>query len=195
MVLDVLYLIVFAGSIVSCQKMFGIEMMYIIQLGYYSLIPINIFCSPFDGLRGLKYSSGATTDIGNILNLEQAPIPSNYSSMGILSNFISNVNVVMVILVIVPLFYFPLKYIGNRSTHYRTKPRCLKYGKSLLCEVPLTILLFSSFSICTSFIVNIQAFGSSNFGSFAVSIVCLLLLPGAAVIFLVFKNHFSEFRE
>jgi hypothetical protein len=35
-------------------------------------------------------------------------------------------------LFIVPLFYYPLKVIGEKSDDYTTNPRCLKYGQSLL---------------------------------------------------------------
>ena len=53
-----LYLITFALSIFSCQKMLGIELMYLIQLTFYYMVPINFICNPFRRLEMLKYASG-----------------------------------------------------------------------------------------------------------------------------------------
>lgn len=50
LILDAVYLLTFLISLFTCNKMYGIELIYIIQLGYYSLIPININCPPFSGL-------------------------------------------------------------------------------------------------------------------------------------------------
>lgn len=166
--------------------------MYTIQLSYYSLISINAFCPPFDGLAGLKYSRGFNPFFQD---LQQAYIASNYVSLDIRSNFLSNVNLMLLPLYLLPLCYFPLKYIGDISQNYIAKPRCSKYSKSFLCEVPLTILLFNSFNICTSFVVGIQAFKWSNFSSLFVSMIMFSLLPIAAGLFFKFRKHFSEFRE
>ena len=58
LVIDVLFLLTFILALFSCKKMYGVELMYIIQLGYYSLIPTNTYCPPFYGLKGLRYSTG-----------------------------------------------------------------------------------------------------------------------------------------
>lgn len=42
MVLSSVYLAIFVLSIFSCRKMLGVELMLIVQLSFYSLIPINI---------------------------------------------------------------------------------------------------------------------------------------------------------
>ena len=103
----------------------------------------------------------------------------------------SNVNILIVLFLLMPFFSMPLLIIGNKSTHYKIKPRCLKYGKSFLFDIPFTILLFSSFCICTSFIVNIQYFGLDNTISFAVSLICLMILPIFTIIFIKFREKFN----
>ena len=107
------------------------------------------------------------------------------------SNFLSNVNLMLLPLFVLSLFYFVLKYIAEKSTHYSMKPISLKYAKAFLCEVPLTILLFNSFNICVSFAVNLSAFKTSNLVSLMASIAAISLIPIAAGLFLKFQTHFS----
>lgn len=167
--------------------MYGVELMYLIQFSYYSLIAIDAYCIPLRGLTGLRYSSGAFSIIDT---LQQSVILSNYSSLGIKSNFFSNVNILLVPVLVLPILYLPFKIRGDKNTNPRVKPRLLKYGKSLLLEVPLTILLFNSFNIYTSLVVHIESLGSSNVPLLLVSIVCALLLPAYSVLFLKFNDHF-----
>ena len=102
--------------------------MYLIQLAFFSLIPINIYCYPFKGLEGLRYASGIT----NIFpGLDQIYLSSNFSSMGIQSNFLSNTNILLIPLLIVPLFAYPILKYGRKSKNIHTRPRCQRYGKSL----------------------------------------------------------------
>lgn len=112
LVLAALYLLAFSLSLFTCNKLYGVELVYVIQLGYYSLIPINVYCPPFFGLEGLKYSNGYNPFFQN---LKQAYIASNYVSLGLNSDFLSNVNLMLLPLSLLPLLYFPLKYIGTRS--------------------------------------------------------------------------------
>ena len=165
--------------------------MFLIQVAYYSLIPINMSCYPFNGMEGLKYISGATP----IIIVNPQLISSNYSSLGIQSNFFTNVNILMIPLFIVPFISFLLIRKGERSEDCHEKPRCLKYGKSMLCEVPLTILLFNSFNVYTSLVVNIQTYKTNDLPSLIVSFITASLLPVAGGLFLKYKKHFSEFKE
>ena len=166
--------------------------MYIIQLGYYTLIPINSFCPPFSGLARLRYSTGFNIVFAN---LQEAYIPSNYVGLGIHSNFLNNVNFMLLPLFLLPLLYFPLRRIGQKSNDCQTRPRCLKYGKAFICEVPLTIFLFNSFNICTSIVVSFQTFKWSNPSSLIPSLAASLLLVATTGLFFKFNNHFSEFNE
>ena len=190
--LDTLYLLAFTLSLFTCNKMYGLELMSVIQLGYYSLIPINVFCLPFSSLSALRLSSGFNP---LFQSLQQTPISMNYDSLDIRSNFLTNVNLMLLPLFVLPFCYFPLKYIGGRSQDCKTRPRCLKYSKAFLCEVPLTILLFNSFNICTSFVVSIQAFGWSNLPSLFTSFITVSLFPIAAGLLFKFRGHFSEFKD
>jgi hypothetical protein len=58
--LDTLYLGTFIFAIISCQKLYALELMFLIQLTYSTFIPINIYCPPFSGLEALKYITGVT---------------------------------------------------------------------------------------------------------------------------------------
>ena len=122
-------------------------------------------------------------------------VKSNYSVLGISSNFLSNVNLMLVILLACPLLAGILMFAGHNSNSYRNKPRLLKYGKSFLFEVPFTVLLFNSFNIYTSMVVEIQSFGESNTIPLIISIVSSLLLPGMAILFILVRSRFCEFSE
>ena len=87
--------------------MYGIELIFIVHLAYYSLIPIKVSCVPFSGLKALRYASGATPFLSM---LSETKIIKNYSSLGISSNFLMNVNILLVLLLIIPLVYFPMKF-------------------------------------------------------------------------------------
>ena len=154
-----------------------------IQLAYYSLIPIDIYCDPFRRLTGLKYSSGLTP---LPYDLPQNFILFNYSIMGLKFNFLSNVNFLLMPLIIVPLLSYPIIKIGNKSNDPHTKPRCKRYGKSLIFEVPLVTLLFNSFNIYTSLGINIQFF-SSSIVSLLCCVIAALLLPAFIIIFVKYN--------
>ena len=189
--MDGLYLLVFFCSVIACRKMYGIELMFVIQLAFFSLIPINVKCPPFRGLKGLMYASGMTPIF---TNLDQKPLAINYESLGILPNFLTNVNILLLPLFVVPFIYFPLKLRGLKSKDPHMNPCLLKYGQSMILEIPLTILLFNSFNIYSSGVINIQTFKFSNVPSFLASIGSMLLLPIFSIIFLVFKKLFIEYQ-
>ena len=119
--------------------------------------------------------------------LQQKSVSANYFSLGIASNFLTNVNVVFILLLIIPFIYFPMKCKADGSQDKYIKPCHLKYGKAMLLDVPLTLLLFSSFNIYTSAVVNFQSFGYNNIPSFVVSLISVLLLPIAGVLFLLYR--------
>ena len=78
-----LYLITFLFSIFSCKKILGVELMYLIQLTFYSLMSKDISCDPFRGLEMLKYASGMTPLPFTFLTTTQTSLPANYSLLGI----------------------------------------------------------------------------------------------------------------
>lgn len=92
--------------------MYGVELIYLVQLGYYSLIPLNVICDPFSGLQGLIYSSGVTPIFSM---LEQKAIPGNYESLKISSNFLANVNILLAPIFITPFIYFFMKSKADSS--------------------------------------------------------------------------------
>ena len=115
--------------------------------------------------------------------------------MGYQSNFISNVNLMVMLLAVCLVLYLVLTFFGNRSDCYITKPKLLKYGKAFIYDVPLTILLFSSFNIYSSLVIEIKYLGTKDPISLPVAIVVSLLLPAYATVLALRRNKFSEFRE
>lgn len=162
-----------------------------IQLAFYSMLSIGLNC-PYIGLGSILYVSGINPFFKS---LKQATVPYNYSDLRILSNFISNVNFMILQLCICPIFYILLTYLGRKSECYKKKPRLLRYGKSFICEVPLTILLFSSFNIYSSLIVDFKFLGKDDIVSMVVAVTFPLFLPAYTIGLIFFQKHFSEFRE
>lgn len=150
------YLGLFVVAVLFMNKLAGVEMMFLIQFAYYSLIIIGVYC-PYVGLANMKYVSGYNPLFSDI---QQQTTKYNLSDLGIRSNFLSNVNVMIFVLGVCPVLFGVLTLLGNKSECYKMKPRYLKYGKAFICEVPLTILIFSSFNVYTSLIVQIQYYDS-----------------------------------
>jgi hypothetical protein len=77
-----------------------------IQMTYYSLIPINNDCPPYSGLRGFRYSTGynIVTSINSSNNI-------HYSALLIQSNFFNNINLMLSFILLVPILYLIYKRI------------------------------------------------------------------------------------
>ena len=103
--------------------------MFSIQFAFYSMIIIGINC-PYSGLATIQYVSGYNHFFSSLTQFQVSYV---LNSLGIQSNFISNVNLMVYILAICPIGYLILTCLGNRSQSYKPKPRLLKYGKSFLC--------------------------------------------------------------
>jgi hypothetical protein len=93
------------------------------------LIPIDVCCNPFANLKALRYINGYNPFFQNV---QQILLEYNYQSLGIQSNFLSNINLMLLPIFVSPLFFLPLYLIGKKSKDYKTSPRCLKYAKSCL---------------------------------------------------------------
>ena len=187
LILVIAYWGCFIAAVVFGQKIHGVELMFTIQFAYFSLAPVVVNCPPFSSFGTLRYSLGWNT---LPFQLYQTSISSNYSALGIQSNFVSNVNFMVLPLVVCPLVYLLLAAAGKHSTHYRTKPRLLIYGKAFLLDIPFTILLINAPNISASFVVNFQAFDSYNSFANAVSIVTVLLLLVLSCLFFYFRGSF-----
>lgn len=166
--------------------------MFLLQFAYISLIPSAVYCPPFNAFESFKYAFGYN---GINLPVQQNFINLNYRVLGFHSNFISNVNIMLFPLPFCPVIYIVLKKLGNKSTNYITKPRLLKCGSNFLFEIPFTIILLNASNICTSFVVNIQAFNVSNIFSLAISIFAALLVLTSAILFVFFRNNFEEYKS
>ena len=113
----------FVTSLFLCQKIHAIEIMFVLQFAYMSLIPIGVYCPPFMNMNILKYSFGWNQIP---FGFEESYINMNYSVLGFKSNVVSNVNFMLFIMLLCPLIYYFMTVLGNKSTHFRTKPRLLQ---------------------------------------------------------------------
>jgi hypothetical protein len=77
----------------------------------------------------MKYISGINP---LFQNLKQVDISYDYLIFNYKSNFLTNVNLMILILIICPILYVILTFLGNKNKNYKTKPRLLKYGKAFL---------------------------------------------------------------
>lgn len=94
------------------------------------------------------------------------------------------------LMIVCPFMYMILTFLGNRSNHFRTKPRFLTYGKTFLLDVPFMLLLINVSNICVSFVVSFQSFGFSNSLSFISSVILVLTIIVGVILFIVFNEHF-----
>lgn len=118
-----------------------------------------------------------------------------YTVLGIQSNFLSNVNSMILPLFICPIIYFIMTAVGKNNDDFKIRPRLLNYGKTFLLDVPFTIVLVNIPNICVSFVVSLQAFGMQNIVSFVSSLLLALLVLITGILFLVFKSGFREYRN
>lgn len=166
--------------------------MFLLQFTYSSFLPVGIYCPPFTSLSILKYSFGWN---GLPISVDQKPISIFYKALGFKSNFVSNVNLMVLPLVLCPILYCILTKLGKLNNNYRTKPRLLTYGKTFLLDVPLTLLFVNTPNICISFVVSIQTFGTSNILSLIVSTAMISLVGIFGIVFIVFRSHFREYKN
>lgn len=161
--------------------------MFTLQFAYLSFIPTNIYCQPFAALGVLKYSFG-WNDLP--LGVSDIPISSYYSSLGFQSNFLSNFNFMLILSLLLPLLSPLFLVLGKNSEGYRAKPRLIAMGKSLLLDIPFTVILFNAPNIVSSFVISLQAYGTVNLGSFIASCISLILVLIAPICFCIFQNSF-----
>ena len=128
-VISGLYFAFFVYACFCNNKLLGVETIFLVHLTYFSLIPIGLYCRPFVGLQYLRYSNGFDPFFQNAV---QANILVNYSNLGIKSNFLSNINLMMILLPFSLILYFILTFIGKNNNSYKYRPRLMKYGKSFL---------------------------------------------------------------
>ena len=95
---------------ISCKKIQGIELMFLIQVTYYSLIPLDVPLYPFNLLSSLRYSTGAVPmEFGD----NSLSIPLKYSILNIQPNFLSNVSLSLIPVFFSLMLYFPIKLVGT----------------------------------------------------------------------------------
>ena len=148
-----IYLALFGISLV-CMKLSGVETMYLVQFVFYSMIPIGVSKSnTFMGFASMKHVSGWNT---LFQSLTQYKVLSNYSLLSLSSNFLSNVNL-MLMSPLIFVFLAGICYLLSKATKdYKLQPRLLKLTKACLLEFPLALILFSTFNIGVSFVLNAQ---------------------------------------
>ena len=128
-IIQYLYLLLFAASLL-CTKIIGAETIYTLHLSYYCLIPLGVMNTPFLlGFTAVKHISGWNPLFSG---MQQTPVALNYSVLGIRSNFLSNVNLMLLPLVICPVLSPFLYLASTRSKSFRGKPRLVRSCKAFL---------------------------------------------------------------
>lgn len=112
--LVIIYWILFGFCFIVKQKIYGVEMMFALQLTYMSYIPSGVYCPPFTSLSFLRYSFGWN---GIDFEVSQNTINYYYTFLNIQSNFISNINLMMLILIICPLGFIILYILSKCFKH------------------------------------------------------------------------------
>lgn len=123
------YILFFLYAVICSNKLLALETIFIIQLAYYSMIPIGFNCTNIE-ITSLKYITGVNPFFSH---LQQNSIPQVFKDMGLKSNFLSNVNLMLAFLPICPLLYVILMFFAKRSQCYRTKPRLIRCAKMFVC--------------------------------------------------------------
>lgn len=121
-----------------------------IQLTFFCQISLNTVHIIFYGFSNMKYSNGYNI---KFQSLPQLPMTQNYSALGISSNFLTNINIMLIPALICPILFGLLYFCSKISKSYKYKPRLRHYAISCLCEWPFTFLMFNAYNIYSSLIV------------------------------------------
>lgn len=116
---------------------------------------------------------------------------SNYSNLNIRSNFISNINLMLIPLIICPIVYICLLIASHFNNSYKHKPRMKQYSSLFLCESFYTILFFNAFNIYTSLIVDLQSLGKQDPGMIGVAIFFALTPVVTSVLYSIFRSKYN----
>ena len=144
----------------------------------------------FNAFKVTTYVNGLNICPSTLPNVD---IPSNYSSLNIHSNFLCNLNIMLIVILIFPVVGGCLLLCSHYVKSYKHKPRLKFYAISCFLEWMFTFIVFSLFNINTSLLVNINYLISSK-GSLALGILCSLLPIGIATIYFIFDTYFAEFN-
>jgi hypothetical protein len=134
-------------------------MISFIQLTFYSLIPIGPLTPFFSGLYKMKYVSGINMKFENLV---ETKIPSIYSNLSLNSNFLSNINIMYIPILICPLMFGILFVASHHNKSYKHKPRLKLYAIASICEWIFTFIMFNCYNIYISLVVDIQSLGTAE---------------------------------
>lgn len=154
------------------------------------MIPANISNPIFSGLSQMRYVNGYNFKLEGLL---QTSLPLVFSSMDIKSNFLSNVNFMLLFVALCPVMFGVLLLVSKHSNSYKHKPRTKKYAFAAICEWSFTLLFFSCYNIFSSMVVDIQSLGTKDPLSLFMSVFISLLPITALILYFFFKSHFKEF--
>lgn len=164
--------------------------MFALQFVYLSYIQMISYCSPFSSFKILRYSFGWNKLFESMV-LKEIPLTYYYSSLGFQSNFISNINFMLIPFVAFPIISIIFFAAGKKSQGYRAKPRLLAIAQNMLLEIPVTTIIFNTPNIVSSFVINYQSFGiDGNMVSFIVSCVVASLILFVLILFLALKKSY-----
>ena len=183
------YLAGFAISLLS-SKLIGIELISLVQLTYYCQIPFGVVDPAFAGLTQMTYVSGYNLKFPN---LQQVPLPANLSNLGLSSNFLSDLNLMLLPAALCPIVFGLLVLGSNLSSSYKHKPRMKQYAVACLCEWSFTLILFSSYNIYVSLVADLQSLGIKDPLAIVIALFSGLLPVAMGVLYCMFKGCYEEF--
>lgn len=189
--LQYIYLIIFVFSLLA-TKLVGIEMMSLIQLAFYSQIPLNTINQVFLGLSRMQYVSGYNMKFPA---LKEASLSFTLKTMGFSSNFMSNINIMLFPLVVCPAMFGILLLGSKMSKSYKHKPRMRQYAIASLCEWLFTSIVFIAYSIYTSLMIDFKNLGKEDPLAIFISVIIGLLPITLCVVYCFLKHHYNEFAE
>lgn len=190
-VVQYFYLAAFVVSLFTV-KLIGIEMVSLIQLTFYSLIPLDTISVMFKGLYEMAYVSGFNL---NLQGLKEVPVSFHYSNLNLKSNFLSNFNAMLAPILLCPVIFLILRLASSQSNSYKFKPRLKKYSMAFLCEWLFTMTIFSTYNIMISLVINVQSLGAKDPISLAVSFLSALLPVTAVILYVRFDGKYEEFSS
>ena len=125
-------------SLVSV-KIVGLELFGVLQLAYFNLADneyVNLYLSP---LLDWKYLNGY-----NINFKSSSIVPANVQAIQYSSSFLSNINIMFLILLLELFVSFLMMILGKRV------PFLQKVNKFFFQQIFVTLFLFNSFNIAFS---------------------------------------------
>lgn len=162
--------VVYLLGLVSA-KIVATEMVGVMQIAYFGLFIVNHSDPLIHSLNDLSFANGLNT----LISAAQQKSPNRIYAVGYTPSILSNLNCMVVLLILPPLVSLVLYQIHKRSTKYRI--RMEKAWKLAIGEWFLTGALFILYNYSSSF-VAFCLFSEIKGWQFYAGVVELILISG-----------------